>query len=230
MSNYNQKEFLEAMSESYKKYIEHGARSTEKIKPLHLFVANTLKEIWGDNYQIDYIGTDSKEKKVKGKYYDKDIDITVSKNDKIIMCFGVKFVTSNYKQNSNNYFENMMGETANIQRIDIPYFHLIILRYETPYYEKDGTKKKIEIINEHDLKKYINLSYDIQQAHKPYSIGIELIDINEELLTVNKICTDDIFEKEFINLLKDKLSIDNLFKEVENFKNFYLINSDNQKD
>lgn len=40
----------------------------------------------------------------------------------------------------------------------------------------------IEIINEHDLQKYINLAYDTPQAHKPYSIGILLIDLDEKML------------------------------------------------
>lgn len=65
--------------------------------------------------------------KVKGKYYDKDIDITVTKDNKPVMCIGIKFITSNYKQNTNNYFENMMGETANIQALkNLPYFQLIV--------------------------------------------------------------------------------------------------------
>ncbi len=56
---------------------------------------------------------------------------------------GLKFVTSNYKQNANNYFESMMGETANIQRQNIPYAQVIVLRYETPYYKKkDWTSRK----------------------------------------------------------------------------------------
>ena len=67
----------------------------------------------------------------------------------------------------------MMGETANIQTIrDLPYFQLIFLRYKTPYYTKGKIEKKIEIINEKDLQKYINLVYDNPNAHRPYAIGI----------------------------------------------------------
>ncbi len=165
--------------------------------------------------------------KVKGKYYDKDIDITVEKNKKPVLCLGIKFVTSNYKQNANNYFENMMGETANIQATkNLPYFQLIVLRHKTPYYlkttQKNGIKEasKIEIINEHDLQKYINLAYDTPQAHKPYAIGILLIDLEEKTAKVAAINTSKIFTKDFAQLLENKLSIKNLFNEIENYKKF----------
>lgn len=47
----------------------------------------------------------------------------------------------------------MMGETANIQRNNIPYAQIIVLRHETPYYkkgldnQKNKTPEKIEVIN-----------------------------------------------------------------------------------
>jgi hypothetical protein len=68
-----------------------------------------------------FMGEDTKEATVQGKYYPKDIDIAVMKDDKAIFCLSIKFITSNYKQNANNYFENIMGETANIQANQIPY-------------------------------------------------------------------------------------------------------------
>ena len=37
---YNEKEFLEAIKKSFKKYKEHGSRSTEKLKPIHNYIAN----------------------------------------------------------------------------------------------------------------------------------------------------------------------------------------------
>lgn len=63
-----------------------------------------------------------KEMKLDGRYIDKVVDITILKNSKPIAGIGVKFVMQNYSQNSNNYFENMLGETANIRCANIPYF------------------------------------------------------------------------------------------------------------
>jgi hypothetical protein len=227
---YDEKVFLKAISKSYRNYITYGARSNEKLKPIHGYIAQVLRDIYEHEYDIYYLSDETSEYKVVGKYYEKDIDITVVINNKPVLCFGIKFVTSNYKQNSNNYFENMMGETANIQAIkDIPYFQLIILRMQTPYYKKSkankGTKEptKIEIINEHDLQKYIKLAYDTPHTHKPYAIGIMLIDINEISHRVKVIKPENEFSDEFATLLINKLSMRHLFEEIQNYK-IYLQN------
>ncbi len=114
----------------------------EKLKPLHRFVADLMTNVWGGEFGVSFMGEKSREMSVNGKYYPKDIDVTITHSGEPIFCIGIKFITSNYKQNANNYFESMMGETANIQAATIPYAHLIILRYQTPYYRKDGTIKK----------------------------------------------------------------------------------------
>ncbi|ROL62472.1 hypothetical protein D9V86_00535 [Bacteroidetes/Chlorobi group bacterium ChocPot_Mid] len=224
---YIEKDFIKAISQSFKKYIEHGSRSTEKLKPIHNYVAQTLQKIFGDIYELHFLSDETTEMKVKGKYYDKNIDITVAKDNRPIICLGIKFVTSNYKQNANNYFENMMGETANIQSCkDLPYFQLIILRHQTPYYSKTtqrtGTKEpaKIEIIKEHDLQKYINLAYDTPHAHKPYAMGILLIELEEKTSKVEALKPNLLFDKEFAKLFESKLSVENFFVEIENYKNY----------
>jgi hypothetical protein len=172
---FDEKSFITAVEESFRMYKKHGARSTAKLKPIHQYIADVLQTIWGNDFEIHYMGMGNRKPKsreisVDGKYYPKQIDITVTHHNKPVFCLGIKFVTSNYKQNANNYFENMMGETANIQALgDLPYAHLIILRHETPYYKKNETKtpKKIEIINDKDIQKYLNLICDCRQAHRP---------------------------------------------------------------
>jgi len=223
---YNENDFLKALSQSFKNYLEFGARSTEKLKPIHLFLANTLQNIFGKDYETHYLGENSKELTVEGKYYPKDIDITVTHNEKPIFCLGFKFVTSNYKQNANNFFEAMMGETANIQRQNIPYAQIIVLRHETPYYkkglekQKDKKPLKIEIINQKDLAKYVNLVFDTQQAHRPFAIGILLVEINETTCEVKKINLNSVFDSNFVEVLETKVSVFNLFQEVINFAKF----------
>ena len=180
---YKEQELIKALESSFKAYKNYGARSTAKLKPLHKFLAETLEKVFGKGYSIHFLGEESKEMTIEGKYYPKDIDITVTKEEKPVFCLGIKFVTSNYKQNANNYFENMMGETANIQAIgDLPYAQLLILRHETPYYLKNETEipSKIEIINDKDIAKYLKLIFDAPQAHRPDYLGIQLIDIDEK--------------------------------------------------
>jgi hypothetical protein len=226
---YNEQDFIKSISESFAKYKEYGARSPEKLKPIHVFLAQTLRKIFGLNYQYHHLGEGSKELTVEGKYYPKDIDIAVTDNKKPIFCVGLKFVTSNYKQNANNYFEGMMGETANIQRNNIPYAQIIVLRHETPYYkkgldeQKDKIPSKIEVINQKDLSKYVNLIFDTQQAHRPFAIGILLVNIDEDNSKVNKISPKSVLDTNFAEILDTKTSITNLFKEVAVFKKFYEI-------
>jgi hypothetical protein len=228
---YQEPHFIEAVSESFEKYQEHGARSNEKLKPLHLEVAKLLKEIWHEsNYKIHYLGDGSKEIAVEGKYYPKNIDICVTDNKKPIFCLGIKFVTSNYKQNANNYFENMMGETANIQAVkDLPYAQLIVLRYETPYYKKGGEVMKTEIINEKDIQKYLNLVFDFPQAHRPFGIGVLLTDINEETASVSVIKPETVFKSDFAKLMNEKLSLEGLFREIQTYRNFLIHKAQQEK-
>ena len=220
---YNEKDFLRAIEQSFKMYKLYGARSTKKLKPIHQFVAEILSAIFGKTYKLHFIGDETKEMTVEGKYYPKDIDITVSKNDKPVFCLGIKFVTSNYKQNANNYFENMMGETANIQAAgNLSYAQLIILRHETPYYKKNETEipSKIEIINDKDISKYLKLMYDTPQAHRPNYLGLQLINIDERSGKVVATNLDKAFSKTTVKLLKTKLSLTNFFKEIETYRDY----------
>jgi hypothetical protein len=227
---FKEQELIKAFEASFKAYKEYGARSTAKLKKLHKYFANVLLEIWGNDFEVFYLGDKklgdkTKEKKVDGKYYPKSIDITVAKNGKPVFCLGLKFVTSNYKQNANNYFENMMGETANIQACGgLPYAHMIILRHETPYYEKNETEKpkKIEIINDKDIQKYLNLIFDSRQAHRPEYIGVQVINLDETTCKVSLTNVEKSFSESVAKLLKEKLALSNFFKEIRQYKDYYL--------
>jgi hypothetical protein len=174
------------------------------------------------------MGDETKEKTVEGKYYPKDIDITVMEGEKPVFCLGIKFVTSNYKQNANNYFENMMGETANIQAVgNLPYAQLIILRHETPYYQKNETEmpSKIEIVNDKDISKYLRLNFDVPQAHRPNYIGILLINIDEQTGKVSLTDLDKSFSKETAKLLSKTLSLKTFFDNIYNYKDYFILQS-----
>jgi hypothetical protein len=221
---YSETNFLKAIESSFKAYKEKGARSTAKIKPVHKFVAETLEKIWGKGFEIRYLGEGVKEAAIEGKYYSKNVDIAVLDGEKPVFCLGIKFVTSNYKQNANNYFENMMGETANIQAIgSLPYAQLIILRHETPYYKKTGISTKIERINDKDISKYLKLLFDIPQAHRPHYLGILLINIDEDSSKVSATDLEQSFSKETAKLLYKMLSIKTFFDNIYNYKDYYIL-------
>ena len=163
-------EFLKVVGNSIKKYLETGSRSNEKLKILHGAIAKDLRERLGMGYSVCSLGIgNGKEEKLDGRYIDKVVDITIKRGQKSIAGIGVKFVMQNYSQNSNNYFENMLGETANIRCANIPYFQIFIIPDTLPYYNKQGLLQKWEEFTVHNAIKYLTLSEDNIQTsiHTP---------------------------------------------------------------
>ena len=153
---------LPTIKAAFQKYLTTGARSNEKLKILHARIATDLQNLLGKDYLVESLGVGKgKERKIDGRYIDKVVDITISKvGGEIVGGIAVKFIMSNYSQNSNNYFENMLGETANIRCANIPYFQIFIIPEEIPYYDNSGTIKKAEKFSAHNVEKYAKLSED----------------------------------------------------------------------
>ena len=153
--------FLIALTNSFKAFLETGSRSNEKLKILPSAIANDLIILLGPDYVVKSLNVgDGKEGSIKGRYINKNVDIVVSQNSNPIAGIGVKFVMQNYSQNSNNYFENMLGETANIRSKNIPYFQIFIIPEKMPYYKSSGKWDKWEEFSSHNSKKYLILSED----------------------------------------------------------------------
>lgn len=154
-------QFLNCIKLSFNKFLETGSRSNEKLIVLHGAIARHLLNVLGAGYSVNSLGIgDGKEKKIKGRYIDKTVDITIIHNSIPIAGIGVKFVMQNYSQNSNNYFENMLGETANLRSCKIPYFQIFIIPDKIPYYNNSGEFKKWETFSGHNSSKYMVLSQD----------------------------------------------------------------------
>ena len=184
-------EFLNVVGNSFKKFLETGSRSNEKLKILHGAIANDLKKRLGGSYSIQSLGIgNGKEMKIEGRYIDKAVDITILKKTKPIAGIGVKFVMQNYSQNSNNYFENMLGETANIRCAQI-----FIIPDKIPYYKNDGTFQKWEEFTEHNSAKYLTLSNDdiqtsIHTPTKTLLFVIHLPEIEGEIRNKNEYASE----------------------------------------
>lgn len=157
----NNQQFLQTIGASLRRFLQTHPRSNEKLKVLHAKIAEDIKNRLGDSYIIKSLGVgDGKEGEMVGRYIDKTVDIIISKDGKNLAGIGVKFVMNNYSQNSNNYFENMLGETANIRANKGKYFQVFVLPEEMPYYDNTGKIQKWEKVTEHNIKKYITLSND----------------------------------------------------------------------
>ena len=155
-------DFLRVLTNSFKEFIEKGtSRSTAKLKPLHGAIARDLAEKLGRDYTVFSQGYGiGKETKIRGRYVNKAVDITVKKGERAVAGLAVKFVMQNYSQNSNNYFENMLGETANIRCGNCPYFQIFIILDKLPYYQRSGELSRWETFTAHNAEKYVTLSQD----------------------------------------------------------------------
>lgn len=187
-------EFLKVISNSFCRFLQKGtSRSTDKLKPLHGAIACDLHRKLGGDYEVisQGYGVD-KEELIPGRYIEKKVDITVKKKRKPVAGLAVKFVMQNYSQNSNNYFENMLGETANIRANKYPYFQIFIILDRLPYYKKDTYKsiQKWETFTEHNAEKYVVLSKDNMEVffHTPNKTLIYVVHIpdNPRLSTQNE--------------------------------------------
>ncbi len=175
----NNLEFLGCILRSFKKFLETTSQSNQKLKILHGEIAADLANKLGQDYIVKSLGFEKgKEGKIQGRYINKSVDITVLKNNIEIAGISVKFVMQNYSQNSNNYFENMLGETANIRSVNIPYFQILIIPNEIPYYS-DKKIKKWETFSLHNSNKYRILAEDLVEmsVHTPSKVLLYVIKI-----------------------------------------------------
>lgn len=198
----NNSQFLAILKKSFITYLQTGARSNKKLGILHGAISEDLQERLNDNaysvYSLGY-GT-GKEHKINGRYVDKAVDITIAENNTPVAGIAVKYVMSNYSQNSNNYFENMLGETANIRCAKIPYFQIFIIPDKIPYFDKDGGISKWEIISEHNLIKYVKLSNDNVETylHTPNKTLVFIVHIQDKN-AIAKISNKREYENYYLN-------------------------------
>lgn len=200
------KKFISILKESFIKYLNTSPRSNEKLKILHGYIAETLRQELGETYRISSINLEgNKEEVINGSYMPKKVDITISKNingeNKQVAGLAVKFVMSNYFQNSNNYFENMLGETANIRKAGIPYFQIFIIDHWLPYFDDSKKITKWEEIESTKLSKYKKLSFEdiVSNFFAPSKTFLQIINKNFKSSSIDdlKLCKNFEEYKEF---------------------------------
>ncbi|MEM3786413.1 MAG: hypothetical protein QXZ59_03435 [Nitrososphaeria archaeon] len=214
--------FLNAIKDAFFAYSNSGPRSNAKLKVLHGFIANDIKLLLENcnpklNFEVISLNSndDGTEEQVEGRYYPKKIDIVIKINNEIIAGIGLKFIMSNYYQNANNYFENMLGETANIRSINLKYFQIHIIPYELPYFDNKNKIKRWEKLDCNRLKKYLRLSEDDSEKyfHTPDKTLLYIIEYPEELKEVTSkeeyVKKADQMNREGIFNIKLLTSLDN---------------------
>lgn len=203
--NYGDLTWEEALEESHKTLLKNGPRSSKKLVPPHQWIKETLKKNLGSGYEY-YAANDSngpydKEYQVPGLFYPKMVDITVVKGGQVKGAVSFKFVASNYSQNSNNYFENLVGECFNIQAMDIPFCHVFVIRDKIPYYKRDRTVQKRmfkRVVTPLNYNEHLKLKYDYSNINLGNSL-VSLILNGEEQ---NAIKYENEMNRDLINNIK----------------------------
>ena len=111
----------------------------------HRFLAATQ-----ESYQYNFSSqspASAQERAASSIYYDKNVDVLISRDRHDLDIINVKFVISNYWQNSINYFEQQIGETANLRRRNITYGNLFCATNPIPYKKRsDGNCKNATLL------------------------------------------------------------------------------------
>ncbi len=174
--------YLKALQDSYALFKEHGPRSPKKLAPLHGWVQTELSRNLRDPAYL-LVGqseTSREEAQVHGEYYPKAVDVLVRSEAETLAVISVKFVMSNYHQNAVNYFEQQLGETANLRRQNLVYGNLFFVTNPIPYKDRQGQLKKTEQIRDRDIERYAKLRRDHRHAHAPDEMAVGLLDLDPE--------------------------------------------------
>ena len=181
--------FLAAMQESYRMVKLHGTRSNQKTRVLHGWVQDEMRqELREDAYTFTgQSPTSAHEANVGGMYYGKDVDVLVARDEQELGVISIKFVISNYWQNSINYLEQQIGETANLRRRNIVYGNLFCVTNPIPYKNRSGEITRREAIRDHDIQRYARLRADHEHIHAPDEMAIGIVDLDTDADTIPRV-------------------------------------------
>ena len=209
MSDINER-FLPEIQKTYRLTIKHTARSNKRLMVLHSWVRDEIQDRLGGEYEVvsmDVKG--SKEVPVKGMYYTKKMDVVVKYDNQLIGVVGCKFVNSNYRKNTNNYFENLLGEVINFSKNDIVFGNFFCITAPVPRI-KNGKPEKWENIKGKELKKYFKLKENHGCEHAPECQAFVIVKLDESHSRVERICNKDdlsafLSQKKIVKLLEMNL-------------------------
>jgi len=219
---------IKALKESYVLYSDHGPRSTARLEPLHGFfhseVSSNLKKTTKSAEFEVHSQVTGGEKTVEGLLYKKRVDVAVTRKNKCVGAISLKFVMTNYKQNANNYFEHLMGETANIRAASIPYSAFTIIPMNPAYLARGSANNAGEVtrreqLSRKDVMKYINLFNAGDAPYRPDPLGLLIIDMTPQKISVADLSTLGLSksEEDAMNKMSDiRAFVDSFCQSVAN--------------
>ena len=216
MSDLN-KRFLPIIQEAHRRTIEeeNGHRGHNRQKVLHGWIREEIQDILGNEYELfslsDY--DDSKEIVIDGRYYKKKVDVSVYHDRTLVGIVSCKFVNTSYINNSNNYFESLIGEVVNLNPNNIVFGNFFCLKVPRPQLNKNGSISKADQIRDNDIKKYSKLIKNHRRKHAPDCQAVVVVKLNEDETQIEKICDAN----DFIGLLEPKQTKKLLEMDLEQF-------------
>ena len=173
---------LKALRESYSITKAIGSRSSKRLWPLHGWLKIELEKLLTDpRWKITAkISEKTKEIKVEGRYYGKKVDVGIDFEGETIGVVSIKYIMSSYGKNAINYFEQQLGETANLRKQNIVYGNIFIVTNPIPVLESGGVFKNWETLREQGLRRYVHLRSD-SEPHAPDELAVIVTQINHSV-------------------------------------------------
>lgn len=146
-------------------------RSSALLLPMHSAIAEQVEQ-----FGLETKSLKNKEYTYNGPYGNKKLDIGIFKNSKLIAAIMFKGIRNEYNKNSNNYFENMRGESQLLIDGNIPVYQIILIPTQIKHKKANG-----EIVFETPTRDSIkNYSNYINSKYKPskLKVGVYYIDVD----------------------------------------------------
>lgn len=146
--------FTDTITECYRLYHVHGSRSSKKVDYFHNYLKTELELVLNNRqgYSVE-LETDVSCTNASGK---KRCDVVIMRNGEPFIVFPIKLIMTNYKQNKNNYFENLTGEVMHLHW-ENPKLRIIpvnVFPEKLPYLTKDKVISKFETVETKDIDCY----------------------------------------------------------------------------
>lgn len=200
--------FLDIYKRALAEALDNHVRSSKKLALLHSgFVHILVDGSSARNLKVSALGLDpskqgfsNRETSLNGKFYRKKVDVSIVRvttnasqtATSFKLALGFKMIMSNFKQNFNNYFESMLGETVNIRLSNTPYYQVLVFPKFVPYYRVDKRIRCFERIDDSVLDKYRTLMSQPQSdSHRPDAMLICCFDNTYDAEILQATCFED---------------------------------------
>lgn len=135
--------FKKTIQNAYSAYKTYGCRSNKKTKIIHEYIKDHINKSSCGLYAKTEVKVSCSNHSGTKRH---DIVVYTKKNNKMMAIIPVKFIMSNFKQNKNNYLENLVGECYLTKQSNpgIKIIPINIIFNQMPYFTKNKKIKKIE--------------------------------------------------------------------------------------